>query len=142
MTIEIIFLGLLVGFIYYELAGYSAGGIITPGYLAISVYDPSKIVVTIVLGLIVYWLVDLLSRRTILYGRRKFLLALLIGVCLKIAVDRWIQPLPFAQFDLSSVGYIIPGLIGLEMTKQKVMPTISGIVIVSVIIALVLLLLR
>ena len=142
MTIEIIFLGLLVGFIYYELSVYSAGGIITPGYLAISVYDPSKIVVTIVLGLIVYWLVDLLSRRTILYGRRKFLLALLIGVCLKIAVDRWIQPLPFVQFDLSSVGYIIPGLIGLEMTKQKVMPTISGIVIVSVIIALVLLLLR
>jgi hypothetical protein len=46
------------------------------------------------------------------------------------------------QFDLSSVGYIIPGLIGLEMTRQKIVPTISGIVIVSVIIALVLLLFR
>jgi poly-gamma-glutamate biosynthesis protein PgsC/CapC len=142
MTIEIIFLGLLIGFIYYELVGYSPGGVITPGYLAITVYDPSKIVVTIILGVIVYWAIDLLTRHTILYGRRKFLLALLIGVCLKIAVDRWIQPLPFVQFDLSSVGYIIPGLIGLEMTRQKIVPTISGIVIVSVIIALVLLLFR
>jgi poly-gamma-glutamate biosynthesis protein PgsC/CapC len=142
MTIEIIFVGLLIGFLYYEFVGYSPGGIITPAYLALTVYDPLKIVMTIVVGLVVYWSIDLLSRRTILYGRRKFLLALVIGVCIKIAIDRWIQPIPAIPFDLSSIGYIIPGLIGHEMSRQKVLPTVASIVIVSVLIALVLLILR
>jgi len=142
MTIEIIFIGLLVGFLFYELTGYSPGGIITPAYLALTVYDPLKIVMTMAIGVLVYWSIDGLSRRTILYGRRKFLLALLIGVCLKIALDRWVQPIPAMPFDLSSIGYIIPGLIGHEMSRQKVLPTVASIIIVSVIIALVLRLFR
>lgn len=140
MTIEIMFIGLLIGFIFYELTGYSPGGIITPAYLALTVNDPLKIVMTIVVSLLVFWSIDLLSRHTILYGRRKFLLALLIGVCIKIAIERWIQPIQALPFDLSSIGYIIPGLIGLEMSKQKVLPTVASIIVVSVLIALVLLL--
>jgi poly-gamma-glutamate biosynthesis protein PgsC/CapC len=142
MTIEIMFIGLLIGFLFYEVTGYSPGGIITPAYLAMTVYDPLKIVMTIVVSLLVFWSIDLLSRHTIVYGRRKFLLALLIGVCIKIAVDRWIQPIPAIPFDLSSIGYIIPGLIGLEMSRQKVLPTVASIIIVSVLIALALLLFR
>ncbi|KAB2923544.1 MAG: poly-gamma-glutamate biosynthesis protein PgsC [Bacteroidetes bacterium] len=142
MTIEIMVLGVFVGFLFYELTGLSPGGIITPGYLAIALYDPVKVGITVLLGVLVFAAVDRLSRRTILYGRRKFFLALLIGVCLKLAVDRWIQPSLILPFELSSIGFIIPGLIGHEMTRQRLLPTLASIVIVTSLLALLLLVLR
>jgi poly-gamma-glutamate biosynthesis protein PgsC/CapC len=142
MIIEALFIGLIVGFIYYELVGISPGGVVAPGYFALFVHEPSKIAVTIVLALIVTVILQFLSRHLLIYGRRKLLLALLLGFCCKIAVDTLVQPLPVIPLDIHSIGYVIPGLIGSEMTRQKVLPTISSIIIVMTVVYLILLLLR
>lgn len=134
MISELFIIGLLVGFLFFEFTGFSPGGVIAPAYLAIFINQPSKIVMTIAIALLVYFTIRYLSLRLILYGRRKFLLALLLSFFIKLLVTGIIMPLPAISFDLQSIGYIIPGLIAHEMAKQKPVPTLLSLGIVSLII--------
>ncbi len=134
MILHLFLIGIVVGFIFYELTGISPGGVIAPAYCALFVYDPWKILMTIVIALIVYLIIRYLSSRLILYGRRKFLLAVLLGFVLKLVVETQIQPMDIMKIDLQSVGYIIPGLIANEMSKQNIASTTLGLGIVTLIV--------
>jgi poly-gamma-glutamate biosynthesis protein PgsC/CapC len=138
--IEIFLIGLVAGFIFYECTGISAGGVVAPAYFAVSIHEPARILVTVAIALAVYGAIRFLSGRLIIYGRRRLLLALLIGFVLKLVLERGIQPHPAVSLDLQSIGYIIPGLVGNEMYRQKVAPTLLGLAIVSIFIYLVTLL--
>jgi poly-gamma-glutamate biosynthesis protein PgsC/CapC len=138
--IEILLIGLVVGFLFYECTGISAGGVIAPAYLAMFVHQPNRIFVTVLIALAVFAIVRWLSARLIIYGRRRLLIAILLGFTLKLLFDKVIQPLPVARFDLRSIGYLIPGLIGNEMYRQKVVPTILGLAIVTIVVYLITLL--
>ena len=142
MIYEIFFIGLVIGFIYYEFVGISPGGVIAPAYFVMFIDQPLKILITIIIALIVWQMINLLSSRFIVFGRRKLLLALLLGFTLKIIILGWIQPLSFITFDLQSIGYIIPGLIANEFGRQKPLPTLASIGIVTSITYLILLLIR
>jgi gamma-polyglutamate biosynthesis protein CapC len=136
------FIGLIVGFIYYEITDVSPGGVVAPAYCALYVEDPLRIVTTVMLAILVWAVLMVLSKRLIIYGRRRLLLAILLGFGLKAAVTLWLQPsLPFG-FDLQSIGYIIPGLIANEMVRQKVLTTMVGLGTVSVVVWLIMLLVR
>jgi gamma-polyglutamate biosynthesis protein CapC len=139
MVIEALFIGLVLGFIYYELVGVSPGGVIAPGYIALFIKQPNKILMTLIIALIVLSLIQVLSKYLILYGRRKLLIALLLGFCCKLVVELWIQPMSVVTLDLQSIGYIIPGLIANEMSRQKVLPTLLSLGIVSILVYLILL---
>lgn len=139
--IEIFLIGLVAGFLFYELTGVSAGGVVAPAYFAISIHEPSRIVITVAIALAVWGALRFLSGRLILYGRRRLLLALLIGFALKLILERGIQPHPAVSLDLYSIGYIIPGLVGNEMHRQGVAPTILGLAIVTIFVRLITLLL-
>lgn len=140
--IELFFIGLVVGFLYYELTDVSPGGVVAPAYCALYVHEPSRIVTTVVLAIVVWAILLLLSSRLILYGRRRLLLAILIGFCLKAAVSAWLQPNIDLGFDLQSIGYIVPGLIANEMAHQNVLKTTVGLGTVTIIVYLILLLIR
>lgn len=142
MIIELFIIGLVLGFLFYEITGYSPGGVIPPAYLALFIQQPSKILMTILIALLVYGIIKFLSTYLILYGRRKFLLALLLGFGLKLLISTIIQPLPSFDIDLQSIGYIIPGLIAHEMGKQKPVPTLLSLGIVSLLIFQVSILIR
>jgi gamma-polyglutamate biosynthesis protein CapC len=139
-VIEIFLIGLVAGFVFHELTGISAGGVVAPAYFAISLHEPARLAVTAVVALAVYATIRLLSGRLILYGRRKLLVALLVGVVLKLVLERGIQPLPWAGLELQSIGLIIPGLVGNEMHRQGIAPTLLGLGIVSIFVRLVTLL--
>lgn len=130
MIIEIFLIGLVVGFLFYELVGISPGGVVAPAYLALYIYQPEKIAMTILLSLIILMVIKTLSKHLIIYGRRKLLLALILSFVLKLLIDSYLQPLSAIKFDLQSIGYIIPGLIANEMTRQKIVPTLLSLGIV------------
>jgi len=134
MIIEIFIIGLIVGFLFYELTGISPGGVIAPAYIALYIYQPSQILITILIAVVVYFIIDFLSARLILYGRRKFLMAILLSFFIKLAIVFIIQPIPQINLDLQSIGYIIPGLIAHDIGKQKITPTLLSLGIVSLII--------
>lgn len=131
MITEALFIGLVIGFLFYELVGISPGGVIAPGYIALSIHQPQKILITVLLAVIVWGLITVLSKHLIIYGRRKLLLCLVFGFSLKLVLEIWILPLPEIPFDLRSIGYIIPGLVANEMLKQQVVPTLFAISIVA-----------
>ena len=134
MIIQLFIIGLVVGFIFYELTGISPGGVIAPAYCALFIYEPGRIIMTIVIALAVFLIIHFLSGSLILYGRRKFLLAVLLSFFLKLFIDTVIQPVDVIKIDLQSIGYIIPGLIANEISRQKVLPTLFGLGIVTLII--------
>ena len=134
MIVELFIIGLIVGFLFYELTGISPGGVIAPAYLALYILQPSKILMTISIALLVYALLKFMSSRLIIYGRRKFLIAILLSFFIKLLISHLIQPIPVINLDLASIGYIIPGLIAHEMGKQKPVPTLLSLGIVSLII--------
>jgi poly-gamma-glutamate biosynthesis protein PgsC/CapC len=140
MVIEALFIGLVVGFLYYELVGLSPGGVIAPGYLALFTAEPFRILSTLLVATAVWGIIGLLSPRLILYGRRRLLLALLLGFSCKFAVDAWIQPAAGTAVDLQSIGYMIPGLIANEMWRQKPLPTLFSLTVVTAVVAMILLL--
>lgn len=142
MVIETLFIGLIIGFIFYELTGVSPGGVIAPGYFALYIYQPNKIVMTVLIAVIVWGILELSMRNLIVYGRRKLLLALLLSFSLKIIVEQWIQPMQHLPFDIQSIGYIIPGLIANEMSRQRFIPTVASLGIVTVIVYFVVTLLQ
>ncbi len=142
MIVELFVIGLIIGFLFYELTGLSPGGVIAPAYLALFINQPGKIGMTLLLALLIYLLIRLMSARLILYGRRKFLLAVLLGFFLKLFIENLVQPLPPVRLDLQSIGYIIPGLIAHEMGRQKPVPTLLSLGIVALLIFQIALLIR
>jgi len=134
MILQLFIIGMIIGFIFYELTGISPGGVIAPAYFALFIYELDRIIMTLLLALIVYIIIKYLSSKLILYGRRKFLLAVLISFILKLLIETQIQPMDVMKLDLQSIGYIIPGLIANEMGRQKVASTILGLGIVTIIV--------
>ena len=131
--LEIFFIGLIVGFVYYELVGISPGGVIAPAYFAMFIDQPQKILITLLIAIAVWVIIKFASSHLIIFGRRRLLLALLLGFCIKLIVTQWLQPMSFIQIDLQSIGYIIPGLIANELYRQSFVSTISSLAIVTTI---------
>lgn len=47
MIFQAIGIGIIIGFLFYEVVGLSPGGIVVPGYLALFIDQPGRIVLTI-----------------------------------------------------------------------------------------------
>lgn len=135
-------IGIIISLIYQEKTDISPGGLITPGYLALFMDQPLRLLSTLILSVLTY-LILLITRKFIpLHGRRQFALALTIAILLKLLFKDIIIGLPQASVTISSIGVIIPGLIANDMEKQGVLKTIPSIIIVSAFLFAVLILLK
>jgi poly-gamma-glutamate biosynthesis protein PgsC/CapC len=137
MVPDLFLVGLLAGFIYYEVVGISPGGVIPPAYFALFLHEPARILVTVVIALAVYGVVRLLQRYAFLYGRRRLLVALLAGFVFKWIAEGLIAPNVAVPFEIHAVGYLIPGLIANDMVRQRVIPTVLSLGIVTIAVGLV-----
>jgi poly-gamma-glutamate biosynthesis protein PgsC/CapC len=134
MILQVFIIGLVIGFIFYEITGISPGGVIAPAYFALFINEPDRIIVTIIIALIICYLIRFLSANLIIYGRRRLLLAVVFSLFLKLLFDTVIQPVDIIKFDMQSIGYIIPGLIANDLSRQKVLPTLLSLGSVALII--------
>jgi poly-gamma-glutamate biosynthesis protein PgsC/CapC len=129
---ESIAIGLVIGFFFYEWFGLSAGGFVVPGYIALQLNHPLILAGTLTISLLTYLSIKIVSRYTILYGRRRFILMVLTGFAwqwlFKLLV---IQRLIFTT-ESDILGFIIPGLIANEMERQRILPTLLTLLIISV----------
>lgn len=139
MIVESIGIGIIISFLYTELIGLYTGGVIVPGYLAFFWNQPTRILATLFIAFLSYLIVTFLSKFMIIYSRRRFLLAVIVGYLLG-----WLYQLFFLNFlpsdqDLRVIGYIIPGLIANDMLKQGILKTIVSLGTVTIIVRLILL---
>lgn len=139
MVIEAIGLGLFISLLFSELLGLAAGGMIVPGYIAIALGEPWRVVGTIVVSLATYLCIRLLSNFMLIYGRRRIVVIILIGFVFgALSRELMVFSLPQLTLSLQAVGFIIPGLIALWMERQGVWKTLSTMLIAAVLVRLIL----
>ncbi len=133
MIVETIGLGMFISFFLTETVGLAAGGIVVPGYFALTLNEPVRVVATMAVALVTYLILKVLSRVMILFGRRMLLLGILVGYLLgyatKIAPVMRVDSL---RLDLSVIGYVIPGLVAYWMHRQGMVETISLLFVAAV----------
>ncbi len=134
-------LGLIFSLLSYEVFGLAAGGIVVPGYIALQLASPERLIGILIVSLLTYLIIKVLGRYTFLYGRRQMVLALLIGGLLA-NFSRYFLKIELASttLELQAVGWVIPGLIAHWFGKQGVFKTISVLFITSVLVRLILIL--
>lgn len=125
-------LGVLVSLIFTELLGASAGGIVVPGYIALYLDRPVQIITTLLVAFATWMLIRLISSFTILYGKRRMALSILVGFILGWIVSG--MKMNVMSFNIDSVGYIIPGLIANWLERQGLVKTISTMIVAAVLV--------
>jgi poly-gamma-glutamate biosynthesis protein PgsC/CapC len=131
--IAVIAIGLVVSLLYSEFFGIAPGGIVVPGYLALEIQDPLIVAVTLSVALLTFFVVRVLATIAIVYGRRRTVLAILIGFLLGSLVRTLVGVgTPVGPFEIDVVGYIIPGLLAIWMDRQGAVVTVSSAITASV----------
>ena len=143
MIEEAIGLGLVTSLIFSETLGLAAGGMVVPGYLALMIHEPFRIFGTIVAALLTFGTLKLMSRYMLIYGRRRIVFSVLVGFVFGAASrDLLVLKLHDAPLDLSTIGYVIPGLIANWMERQGVVQTLCVMTTTAVLVRLLLMLLN
>ena len=129
----VIGIGLVMSLLYAELFGVTPGGIIVPGYLALAIPEPLTVALTFGVALLTWFVVRVLGTVAIVYGRRRNVLAILIGFGLGALARTMVgaDP-PFGEFGIDVVGYVIPGLLAIWMDRQGAVVTVTSAVTASV----------
>jgi poly-gamma-glutamate biosynthesis protein PgsC/CapC len=142
-------LGLVVSLLFTEVFGLACGGMIVPGYVALSLHRPVDILVTLGTALATFALVRGFSKFALVYGRRRIVMMVLVGFLigsLVRAVPAYAASttsLPQANPEglFSVIGYIIPGLIALWIDRQGLIQTIAPLMTSAVVVRLALIIL-
>lgn len=113
--------------LFYRRTGFSPGGILSPGLAALSFGDVSVVGFNVAVALLVATVMEFLVRRTGLFGRQRIATALLMALLLRMVLTRVTGPVPV----LNWLGWVVPGLVGADMQRQGVIPTLGGFLGVS-----------
>jgi gamma-polyglutamate biosynthesis protein CapC len=125
-------LGVILSMIFQEIVGVSAGGIVVPGYIALQMHDPMRLLGTFLVSFGTYGIVRILSKFMFIYGRRRLVLSILLGFILGyFSRQAAFYDMFGVNLQMQAVGFIIPGLIANWMDKQGVMKTLLCLLLVS-----------
>jgi poly-gamma-glutamate biosynthesis protein PgsC/CapC len=138
-------LGLAVSLLMTDVLGMATGGLIVPGYVALSLHRPGHLVATLAAALGVMAAMRLLGRVMILYGRRRAALSILLGYLTGAMVRSvgpqaalWLTPLAVgsnpAEYDV--IGYVIPGLLAVCLERHGIVETLCAVWTAAVLVRL------
>jgi len=131
-------LGIALNLLFTEVLGLTSGGLVVPGYLALHLSQPARLLATIALGGLTFAAVRYgFSRLVILYGRRRFGITILTGFLLHGLYTLALASSP-APADLRIVGYIVPGLIANTALSQGFWTTVGTTLVLAVLVRMLL----
>ncbi|MGW0392992.1 poly-gamma-glutamate biosynthesis protein PgsC/CapC [Streptomyces sp. NPDC003042] len=112
-------LGLLFSLVCYLTTNLSPGGMITPGWLALTLLeDLQRAALVVGVTVMTYVLTLLVQRFVILYGKRLFAAVVLLGVLLQATVVIALQVEFPLLYTNQTLGFIVPGLIAYQLVRQ------------------------
>jgi poly-gamma-glutamate biosynthesis protein PgsC/CapC len=124
--------GLVFALLCYLTTNLSPGGMITPGWIALTlIEDQWQAVVVVGMTILTYFIALLMQRVIILYGKRLFAAIVLVSVVLQLTLFVIVQrdlPLLFAH---QTLGFVIPGLIAYQLVRQPPKATILATIVVT-----------
>jgi len=122
----------------YEVFGLAAGGIVVPGYIALHLSHPDRMMGVLLVSLLTFLIVKVVSNYTFLYGRRQMVVCLLVGALLANFSRQFLTlNIASATVELTAVGWVVPGLIAHWFGKQGIFKTVCALLVTSVIVRLV-----
>lgn len=143
-------IGLVVSLLFTEAFGLSVGGMIVPGYLALSFDQPLTIVATVLAALLTAWLVHEIDRYAILFGRRRVVLTMVFGfavaatlrgalelvwpsLSMSLAGGTLVDPSGSLSWmhNMTVIGFVIPGLVALWISRSGIVQTLSPLIIAT-----------
>jgi poly-gamma-glutamate biosynthesis protein PgsC/CapC len=128
---ETLFIGIVLALIFVEVTDVYPGGIIVPAYFALFLDRPLYVAATLAVAFAALGVYRLLSRHLILFGRRRFVVLLLLGALISQAVLLLAPRLVPAGVEIRIIGWIIPGLLANNLDKQKAVPTLASLLAVA-----------
>jgi len=128
-------LGIILSLVLSEALGVTAGGIIVPGYISLFLDQPVQVVSTFLVAILVWLIIKGLSKVMFLYGKRRIVLALILGFFFGY-LSRTIYVDTESIKSVAVIGNIIPGLIANWMDRQGVVRTVSVVLLTAVIVKL------
>lgn len=132
MSVETLFIGVLLALLYTEIMEIYPGGIIVPAFLALSLDQPLRVLATILIGCITLLTYKALARHFILFGKRRFVVMVLAG---GLWAQVWFLAFPrlfLAPLEFKALGIVIPGLLANNLERQKFFPTLASLLTVSI----------
>ena len=136
MLFSTVALSVILSFLVTELTGLLTGGMVSAGYLAFYFSEPMRILSTYLLSALIALILRLSREFLILYGRRRFMLSILLSILFVYALEKAYFILSPLSLDLRVIGYIIPGLIANDMEKQGILRTSLALIIVTALVKL------
>jgi poly-gamma-glutamate biosynthesis protein PgsC/CapC len=127
---EAIALGLLFSLWASETMGFIAGGLVVPGYFVVISSDWMVMGATLAAGFLAYGVLKLLTRFMLIYGRRRLLVAVLLGFLFsELSRQLYVlEPSPLL-LRLQAFGFVIPGLLAYWMDRQGIAPTLGMLMV-------------
>lgn len=137
MLTAALIIGVVVSLALTEIVGLSPGGIIVPGYVALLLDRPTALLAFLLVALVGYGILLALGTRLMLYGSRRFAVALLAGMTLGIGAQ-WAVPLYVpTHVEWVGLGLIVPGLLAHQFDRQGVLPTLLMLAIAAPLVRLI-----
>ncbi|MBM3469365.1 MAG: poly-gamma-glutamate biosynthesis protein PgsC [Armatimonadetes bacterium] len=129
--------GLVVSLLLSEFVGLSAGGLITPAYLALLLDQPWRLVGTLAAAVVAFGAYKGLSGHLILYGRRRFVAMVLLGVAANWVIQAAAPAAAVAlAVPVGTIGHVLPGLIANDFERQGILATVAMLAAATVAAAL------
>jgi poly-gamma-glutamate biosynthesis protein PgsC/CapC len=139
MSVELALgVGLAASLALAEALSIAPGGYIVPGYIALNLDHPGRVLATIGVAVATLLVMKVVSQFVILYGMRRFVLFLLVGFLLGLGYADLISHIH--GDPLEAIGFVVPGLIALWMDKQGAIVTLGSMSAAAVVARLALLL--
>lgn len=114
-------IGVAVSLIYAERTGVIPAGMVVPGYLALVLDQVLFVGAIFLISFATFAIVHFgISRVVILFGRRRFVAMLGVGIVLKLVFDAFYPALPFEVYEFRGIGVIVPGLVANSIARQGV----------------------
>lgn len=129
---QAIAIGLIIALIFGEFFG-TTPGMVVPGYVALQVGRPERVVGTIVVAVLVVAVVRFISRFTLLHGRRRFMMMVIVGFFLGVAFREFLRTdVAGTHPEFRVVGVIVPGILGHWMDRQGLIVTSASLVVAAI----------
>lgn len=133
MILELSLIGILVSCFYILLFNVYPGGIIVPVFFSFYLTQPFRLLATIMVSLISVVIFQFLSRKLIIFGRRRFVFLIILSAFLSLLTNFFFQDYQSGLIVYGTIGMLIPGLLANNIIRQGFFVTIASMFTVSII---------
>ncbi|MFF9778633.1 poly-gamma-glutamate biosynthesis protein PgsC/CapC [Streptomyces sp. NPDC013978] len=118
-------LGLVFSLVCYLTTNLSPGGMITPGWIALTLITDVQLTgLMAVVAALTFFTTKLMQRNVILYGKRLFAAVVLCAVLMQTTMTLALSHEFPLQYTPQTLGFIVPGLVSYQLVRQPLAATL------------------